>query len=74
MLRQIQNKFGGSVKKRSGVNTLRYRLHNTSGMLKLVHAVNGEIRTSKRIIQFHQICNLLDIEVITPKKLAIDNS
>jgi ubiquinol-cytochrome c reductase cytochrome b subunit len=74
MLRQIQNKFGGAIKKRSGANALRYRLSNKEGMLKLVHCVNGNIRNSKRLTQLYKICSLLEIEVIQPKKLTIENA
>lgn len=47
MLRQIQDKFGGSVKLRSGVKAIRYRLQNKEGIIKLINAVNGNIRNSK---------------------------
>jgi len=39
---QVKQKFGGSVKLRSGVKWLRYRLHHKEGILNLISAVNGE--------------------------------
>jgi ubiquinol-cytochrome c reductase cytochrome b subunit len=73
MLKQIQHKFGGSIKLRSGVKAIRYRLQNKQGMIKLINAVNGNIRHSKRLTQLYQVCNLLNIEVIKPKPLTINN-
>lgn len=74
MLRLIQNKFGGSIKLRSGSNSIRYRLQNKDSMIKLVNSINGNIRNSKRLVQLYKICNLLNIEVINPIKLDINNS
>lgn len=73
-LRQIQNKFGGSIKLRSGVKAIRYRLHNKLGIINLVNAVNGNIRNTKRLVQFNKVCNLLNIPVINPFILTKDNA
>jgi hypothetical protein len=35
----IKQKFGGSVKSRSGVNWLRYRLHHKKGLLELKNSI-----------------------------------
>ncbi|KAG0672711.1 hypothetical protein C6P42_003169, partial [Pichia californica] len=69
----IKNKLGGSVKLRSGSNSIRYRLHNKKGMINLVNIVNGNIRNSVRKEQFIKICEILEIKVIIPKKLTLDN-
>lgn len=74
MLRLIQNKFGGSVKLRSGSKSIRYRLSNKAGMINLINAINGNIRHSKRLVQLHKVCNLLNITVIEPSELDINNS
>lgn len=55
-LRAIQNVYGGSIKLRSGVNALRYRLHDKKGLLKLISDVNGHIRNPIRQVQLHSIC------------------
>lgn len=65
-LRKIQNKFGGSLKPRAGVNALRWRLHHKSGMIELVNSVNGHIRHSNRLAQLHRVCIALDIVPLTP--------
>jgi ubiquinol-cytochrome c reductase cytochrome b subunit len=74
MLYQIQNKFGGSVKLRAGVKAIRYRLHNKIGMTNLIHAVNGNIRNSKRIVQFYRICDILGITPLPTLALTSSNA
>nr|YP_009444479.1 hypothetical protein [Naumovozyma dairenensis]APD15102.1 hypothetical protein [Naumovozyma dairenensis] len=74
MLTEIQNKFGGSIKLRSGVKAIRYRLQNKPALLKLVTAINDNIRNTKRLVQFNKVCNILGIDFIAPIKLTKDNS
>lgn len=73
-LKQIQNKFGGSIKFRSGSNSVRWRLLNHKDMAKLINSINGNIRNSKRLIQLYQVANLLNILVINPLKLDKSNA
>lgn len=73
-LKQIQNKFGGSIKFRSGSNSVRWRLLNHKDMVKLINSINGNIRNSKRLIQLYQVANLLNILVINPLKLNKSNA
>lgn len=70
----IKQKFGGSIKLRSGYNSIRYRLQHKDGMINLVKAINGNIRNSKRLSQFHKVCNNLNIPLMEPIKLDINNS
>lgn len=55
-LQAVKNVYGGSIKLRSGVSALRYRLHNKEGLLNLINDVNGEIRNPIRLIQLNYIC------------------
>ena len=43
-------------------------------MIKLIKAINGNIRNTKRLPQLHNVCSILNILIIEPKKLTIDNS
>ena len=72
-LYQVKQRFGGSVKLRSGVKWLRYRLHHKKGLLELIEAVNGEIRNPVRLIQLSKICDKYSIELRQPKKLEYSN-
>jgi hypothetical protein len=68
-LRIIQNKLGGTIKVRSGVRAIRYRLHNKLGMLKLISRINGLIRHTSRIKQLNNVCATLNIPCLTPDSL-----
>lgn len=74
MLRKIQNKFGGSIRPKSGNNSYRYRLSNRPAMIALINAINGNIRNSKRLPQLHKLCLNLNILVLDPIPLTIDNA
>lgn len=72
-LQAVKNVYGGSIKLRSGVSALRYRLHNKKGLLNLINDVNGHIRNSIRLIQLNYICVKYDIAINCPGKLTLDN-
>ena len=74
MLNQIQNKFGGSVKLRSGIRAVRYRLQNKEDMINLINAVNGNIRNTKRYSQLIKVCDILNIKIKNPIELTSDNA
>ena len=69
----IKQKFGGSIKIRSGIDCLRYRMHHKKGLLDLINAVNGEIRNPTRLLQLKQICNKYEIQLIEPELLTYNN-
>jgi len=69
----IKQKLGGSIKLRSGVKALRYRLHNNKGMIDLITRINGNIRHSSRLKQLEKVCLLLNIQIIYPDVITIDN-
>lgn len=72
-LSQIKQKLGGSIKLRSGVKAIRYRLHHKQGMINLIERINGHIRHSARLIQLKKVCSLLNINFIEPSLISIDN-
>jgi len=69
LLRIIQNKLSGSIKLRSGVKAIRWRLNNKTHMINLVNRVNGYIRHSKRLTQLNKVCTVLDMQILTPDTL-----
>lgn len=73
-LYQVKQKFGGSVKLRSGVKWLRYRLHHKKGLLDLINAVNGQIRNPVRLLQLNKICESYNIPFILPSPLTYENA
>jgi LAGLIDADG endonuclease len=72
-LQIIKNIYGGSIKLRSGAKTLRYRLHHKSGLIKIIHDVNGYIRNSNRMVQLNKICIKYNIDLIHPENLEFEN-
>ena len=72
-LQAVKNVYGGSIKLRSGVSALRYRLHNKQGLLNLINDVNGHIRNPIRLIQLNYICVNYNINLIYPEKLTLNN-
>lgn len=72
-LYQIKDRFGGSIKLRSGANHLRYRLHHKEGLLKLINSINGLIRNPIRIHQLNKICDKYKIDLILPSPLTYNN-
>jgi ubiquinol-cytochrome c reductase cytochrome b subunit len=62
------------LKLRAGINAVRYRLHNKEGMINLINAINGNIRNTKRLPQLHKVCTILNIPIIEPINLTINNS
>jgi len=69
----IKQKLGGSIKLRSGVKSLRYRLHNKNGMINLITRINGNIRHSSRLKQLDAVCLLLNIPIRYPETITIDD-
>ncbi len=73
-LYKIKNKFGGSIKPLGSLKALRYRLHNYAGMLKVIEAVNGEIRNPTRLAQLYKICDKYSIKLEYAKELTYENA
>jgi hypothetical protein len=69
----IKQKLGGSVKLRSGTKAIRYRLHNKKGMIDLINRINGNIRHTSRLKQLESVCLLLNIPIIYPSNITINN-
>ena len=69
----IKQNLGGSLKLRSGVKALRYRLHNKKGMIELIKTINGNIRHTSRIKQLELVCSRLEIGIIYPSNLTVNN-
>lgn len=69
----IKNRYGGSVKLRSGSNSMRYRLHHKKGLIILLNDINGLIRNSKRILQFNRLISRYNIEYINYSSLYFES-
>ena len=73
-LERIKDKLGGSIKLRSGSKSIRYRLHNRTGMLNLIKRINGNIHNTIRLTQLKAVCLLLKVDVLEPCNLDSHNA
>jgi hypothetical protein len=69
----VKQKFGGSIKLKSGFKWLRYRLHHKEGLLNIIKSVNGLIRNPDRILQLGKLCEKYDVILKYPQPLTYDN-
>lgn len=72
-LMSIKQKLGGSVKLRSGLKALRYRLHNREAMINLINRINGNIRHTSRVKQLDALGQTLNIPIIYPGTITRNN-
>lgn len=69
-LNQIKQRYGGSIKLRSGSKSIRYRIHHKEGLIKLINGVNGLIRNPIRMEQLERVSKKYNIILIYPKELT----
>jgi hypothetical protein len=72
-LYQIKQRLGGSIKRRSGVKAIRYRLHNLKSLIFILNILNHRIRNPKRQIQFSKLCEKYHIIFNFPNSLVYEN-
>nr|YP_010424044.1 NADH dehydrogenase subunit 5 [Aspergillus sclerotioniger]USH57643.1 NADH dehydrogenase subunit 5 [Aspergillus sclerotioniger] len=72
-LYEILHKFGGSIRPIAGAKALRYNLSNKKGLVKLIEAVNGQIRNPTRLLQLNKLCNKYNISLKYPNPLTFYN-
>lgn len=69
VLAKIKKQLGGSISLRTSstrpVKAARWRLHNASGMRKLIALVNGNIRLPTRFQQFASVCGAFGVAPAT---------
>jgi ubiquinol-cytochrome c reductase cytochrome b subunit len=73
LLYDIKHKFGGSIYTIANANALKYQLSHRKGLIKLINAVNGNIRNPKRMLQMNKLCYKYNINLIFPKPLTFYN-
>lgn len=70
----IKQKYGGSIKVKSNVNWLRYRLHDKKGLILLINKVNGLLRNPVRILQLGKVCDKYNIYLKPCETLIYDSA
>jgi len=71
-LDEIKDKYGGSIKAMAGSNSLKYKLLNTTGLIKLINDVNGLILNPVRMLQLNKICKKYNIGLKQPNTLLFN--
>jgi ubiquinol-cytochrome c reductase cytochrome b subunit len=72
-LSRIKNKYGGSLKLRSGSHSIRYRLHSRDSLINLLNNVNGLIRKSSKLLQYSRLCIKYNIIILPTKDLFFES-
>lgn len=63
VVKKVKHLYGGSVKPRSGNNSVRYRLNNKKRIIDLCNDINGYIRHPVRLKQFEKVCNRQELNL-----------
>lgn len=56
----------GEVRLRSGNNSVRYRIKQKAVIVEIVERLNGKIYNPTRVAQLKDVCNMYNIQYITP--------
>lgn len=62
----------GTIKKRSGSQSVRYRTKQKTALIEIVNRLNGRLYNKMRLNQFRNVCQLLDIPFL-PSPAPISN-
>lgn len=69
----IKHKYGGTIKKIAGSNSLKYKTQSPEYLTKLINDINGHIRNPVRMLQMNKICLKYNIKILIPKPLTYYN-
>ena len=64
VLRLLQNKFGGRIHARAGLNAVRYRTQHKDTVYKIIQCLNGLVINNIRLAQLHKACLALNIPIL----------
>jgi hypothetical protein len=70
VLSEIQDIYGGIIKPISNAHSLKYKLRNKEGLIRLINDINGLIRNPTRLLQMNKLCRKYRIELIYPHPLT----
>ena len=73
-LYKMKQRYGGSVKATSHAKAVRFRLHHMSGIQLVIKDVNGLIQNPVRFAQLKRVCELYNVEVLSPIPLNYNSA
>ena len=62
ILETVKSRLGGSIKPRTGVRALRWRMHNRGGMRQLIELINGKLCLPEKEEQLKKVCHVLQLQ------------
>lgn len=68
-LYDIKHKLGGSIRRISNGNALKYELIHQKGLIDLLKGVNGLIRNPTRMLEMNKFCKMYEIDYLYPNSL-----
>jgi len=74
VLRLLQNKFGGRIHARAGLNAVRYRTQQKDTVYKIIQCLNGLVINNIRLAQLHKACLALNIPILDPQLPDINSA
>lgn len=74
VLRILQNKFGGNIHPKAGLNAVRYRTQQKDTVYKIIQCLNGLVINNIRLAQLHKACLALNIPILDPQLPDINSA
>lgn len=65
-LKAIKERYGGSINKRSGSQSYRWRISSRKNVIHILQSISGDLKNPVRIAQFNQVCQILNL---TPRPI-----
>ena len=74
LLSSVKKHLGGAIKKRTGVNAYRWRLHNNKGINMLLDFIDGKLIIKRRQSQYNLVCAALKRTPLVSKPISRRNA
>lgn len=69
-LNTIKERLGGSIKKRTGSESYRWRISSRKNVIKILQSINGDLKNPVRLDQFYQVCKVLNLPPRTIRNVS----
>lgn len=73
-LKAIKERYGGSINKRTGSQSYRWRISSRKIVIKILQSINGDLKNPVRIDQFNQVCQILNLTLRPSRDLTWDSA
>lgn len=73
-LKAIKERFGGSINKRTGSNSYRWRISSRNNVIKILQSINGDLLNPVRIAQFNKVSKILNINSRPARHFSLESA